>query len=97
MVASIDARGTRSGWEVYVRGGKQPTGLDAIDWARTCAQLGAGEILLTSIDRDGLRTGYDLELTRAVAAAVSVPVIASGGAGSPGHADVWASCGPPSA
>jgi phosphoribosyl-ATP pyrophosphohydrolase/phosphoribosyl-AMP cyclohydrolase len=68
---------------VYTRGGKDPTGLDAVEWARTCARRGAGEILLTSIDRDGVRTGYDLELTRAVAAAVDVPVIASGGAGSP--------------
>jgi imidazole glycerol-phosphate synthase subunit HisF len=93
VVASIDAKvragdgGQRAapGWEVYVRGGRQPTGLDAIEWARECAQRGAGEILLTSIDRDGSRIGYDLELTRAVAAAVDVPVIASGGAGTPAH------------
>jgi cyclase len=67
---------------VYTHGGKRPTGLDAVAWARQAATLGAGEILLTSIDRDGARTGYDLELTRAVADAVDVPVIASGGAGS---------------
>ena len=90
MVASIDAKRASGGrWEVFVRGGRQPTGLDAVDWARECVRRGAGEILLTSIDRDGARTGYDLELTRAVAEAVSVPVIASGGAGSAAHvADV---------
>ena len=87
VVASIDAkRRMETGrWEVYVRGGRQPTGLDAIDWAMECVRYGAGEILLTSIDRDGARTGYDLELTRAVAAAVPVPVVASGGAGSASH------------
>jgi imidazole glycerol-phosphate synthase subunit HisF len=92
VVASIDAkarledRGQRAAeWEVYVRGGRQPTGLDAVEWARECAYRGAGEILLTSIDRDGARVGYDLELTRAVADAVDVPVIASGGAGVPAH------------
>jgi cyclase len=94
VVASIDAkarvedrgRGTAdTAWEVYVRGGRQPTGLDAVEWAQDCARRGAGEILLTSIDRDGSRVGYDLELTRAVAAAVDVPVIASGGAGTPAH------------
>jgi cyclase len=78
-------------FEVFVRGGQQPTGLDAVDWACECERRGAGEILLTSIDRDGARTGYDLELTRAVADAVAVPVIASGGAGSSAHvADVLA-------
>jgi cyclase len=94
IVASIDAKhrtgvgshtATGSGWEVYVRGGRQPTGLDAVEWAEECVRRGAGEILLTSIDRDGARSGYDLELTRAVAAAVDVPVIASGGAGTPTH------------
>lgn len=81
-VASIDAkRRGGGGWEVYTRGGRTPTGLDAIWWAAECVRLGAGEILLTSIDRDGERAGYDLELTRAVTAAVDVPVIASGGAG----------------
>lgn len=83
VVASVDAkrREKGSGWEVYVRGGRQPTGLDAVEWAVECVDRGAGEILLTSIDRDGARSGYDLELTRAVADAVSVPVVASGGAG----------------
>jgi imidazole glycerol-phosphate synthase subunit HisF len=94
VVASIDAKVRAAGagrwaadvsWEVYVRGGQQPTGLDAVEWARECARRGAGEILLTSIDRDGSRVGYDLELTRAVAEAVDVPVIASGGAGAPAH------------
>jgi cyclase len=82
IVASIDAKRCGDRWEVYVRGGRQPTGLDAIQWATTCVDHGAGEILLTSIDRDGARGGYDIDLTRAVATAVSVPVIASGGAGS---------------
>ena len=82
VVASIDAKRRAGGWEVYVRGGSTPTGLDALAWARECVERGAGEILLTSIDRDGTRSGYDLELTDAVARAVSVPVIASGGAGS---------------
>ena len=83
VVASVDAkrREKTSGWEVYVRGGRQPTGLDAVEWAAECVDRGAGDILLTSIDRDGARSGYDVELTRAVAAAVSVPVVASGGAG----------------
>ena len=67
-------------WEVHIDGGRTPTGLEAIEWARRVEQLGAGEILLTSIDRDGARIGYDLELTRAVAEAVNVPVVASGGA-----------------
>lgn len=85
IVASIDAKREGDGWRVYVAGGRRPTGLDAIEWAAECARRGAGEILLTSIDRDGARDGYDLELTRAVAAAVSVPVIASGGAGNAAH------------
>ncbi|MBI3362301.1 MAG: imidazole glycerol phosphate synthase subunit HisF [Chloroflexi bacterium] len=76
-------------WEVYTSGGRIPTGLDAVEWARRAVGLGAGEILLTSIDADGTKNGYDLELTRAVAEAVPVPVIASGGAGDPRHfADV---------
>ncbi len=83
VVASIDAkRRDGGGWEVFTRGGRQPTGLDVVEWAARCTTLGAGEILLTSIDRDGSRTGYDVELTRAVVDAVAVPVIASGGAGS---------------
>lgn len=79
VVASIDAKNGR----VYTHGGRTPTSLDAIEWARTCVEHGAGEILLTSIDRDGARTGYDRELTRTVAQAVNVPVVASGGAGAP--------------
>jgi cyclase len=85
VVSSIDAlrqRGGGDGWEVYINGGREPTGLDAIDWAARCAELGAGEILLTSIDRDGARSGYDIELVSRVARAVMVPVVASGGAGS---------------
>jgi cyclase len=87
VVASIDAKDG----QVYTHGGRTPTTLDAIEWARTCVEHGAGEILLTSIERDGSRDGYDLELTRAIAASVSVPVVASGGAGNPQHvADVLA-------
>lgn len=84
VVASIDAKGRAdgSGWNVVINGGREPTSLDAVEWARTCAELGAGEILLTSIDRDGARSGYDLPLTAAVREAVHIPVIASGGAGS---------------
>jgi cyclase len=70
---------------VYTHGGRTPTSLDAVEWAEECVRRGAGEVLLTSIDRDGVRSGYDLELTAAVSDAVSVPVIASGGAGSPAH------------
>jgi cyclase len=83
VVASIDARRTAGdSWTVYTHGGRRPTLLDAAEWAERCVSLGAGEILLTSIDRDGRRSGYDLELTRTVASRVNVPVIASGGAGS---------------
>jgi cyclase len=82
IVASIDALRRDATWEVYVNGGREPTGLEAIDWAVRCAELGAGEILLTSIDRDGARSGYDIELVSRVARAVTVPVVASGGAGS---------------
>lgn len=87
IVVAIDARAKAGGegWEVYVRGGRQPTGLDAIEWAKTMAERGAGEILLTSMDADGTQAGYDLALTRQVADAVSVPVIASGGAGECTH------------
>ena len=85
IVASIDAKRDADGWRVYVKGGRERTELDAVAWAQECARHGAGEILLTSIDRDGARTGYDVELTRAVAGAVTVPVIASGGAGSAAH------------
>ena len=83
IVAAIDARRAPSGrWEVYTHGGRTPTGIDAVEWARRVAGLGAGEILLTSMDRDGAKNGFDLELTRAVVEAVDVPVIASGGVGS---------------
>lgn len=86
IVVAIDAK-TRApnGWEVFTHGGRVPTGLDAVDWARQMAYSGAGELLLTSMDRDGTRAGFDLALTRAVSAAVSVPVIASGGVGSLEH------------
>ncbi|HEX6537232.1 MAG TPA: imidazole glycerol phosphate synthase subunit HisF [Gemmatimonadaceae bacterium] len=85
VVASIDARRDGARWRVYTHGGRVPTALDAVAWARECVARGAGEILLTSIDRDGARTGYDVELVRAVASAVEVPVVASGGAGSAEH------------
>jgi cyclase len=85
VVASIDARREGERWRVYTRGGRTPTELEAVAWARECVKRGAGEILLTSIDRDGARSGYDLALTRAVAEAVDVPVIASGGAGNAEH------------
>ena len=85
VVASIDARRFGDGWRVVTHGGRRETPLDVVDWARRCEQLGAGEILLTSIDRDGQRVGYDLELTRAVSEAVNVPVVASGGAGDASH------------
>lgn len=85
VVASIDARRVDGRWVVVTHGGRRETSLDAVEWAARCEQLGAGEILLTSIDRDGQRIGYDVELTRAVASAVRVPVVASGGAGTAAH------------
>ncbi|HHW92404.1 MAG TPA: imidazole glycerol phosphate synthase subunit HisF [Firmicutes bacterium] len=91
LVAAIDAKKVgqpgenKTRWEVYTHGGTRPSGLDALAWARQVEELGAGEILLTSMDRDGTKAGYDLELTRAVAEAVSIPVIASGGAGNLKH------------
>jgi len=84
IVVAIDAKrrdGSPQSWEVYLHGGRTPTGIDAVEWARRAADLGAGEILLTSMDCDGRKDGYDLDLTRAVAEAVNIPVIASGGAG----------------
>jgi cyclase len=97
IVVAIDAkRNEMGGWEVYTHGGRKPAGLDAVAWAREAARLGAGEILLTSMDRDGTKSGFDLALTRAVSDAVPVPVIASGGVGTlddladgviEGHAD----------
>ena len=89
VVVAIDARREGDGagprFGVYTHGGRRPAGRDAVDWAREAAERGAGEVLLTSMDRDGTRSGYDLELTRAVARAVPVPVVASGGAGEPEH------------
>ncbi|MGH7322363.1 MAG: imidazole glycerol phosphate synthase subunit HisF [Candidatus Rokuibacteriota bacterium] len=85
LVVAIDAKRRPGGFEAHTHGGRRPAGRDAIAWAREVADLGAGEILLTSMDRDGTRDGYDLELTAAVAAAVSVPVIASGGVGTLDH------------
>jgi cyclase len=86
IVVAIDAKKRAGGgWEVYTHGGRKPTGLDAVDWARRMQAAGAGEILLTSMDRDGTRDGFDLALTRAVSEAVGVPVIASGGVGTLAH------------
>jgi cyclase len=85
VVLAIDARKKASSWEVYVAGGRTPTGLDALWWAAHAAQLGAGEILLTSMDTDGTRAGFDIALCRAVSEVVGIPVIASGGAGSKEH------------
>jgi len=88
-VVNIDPRRVwqdgREIWEVHIRGGREPTGLQAVPWARQVEELGAGEIVLTSMDADGTRAGYDLAMTRAVADAVPIPVVASGGAGSPEH------------
>jgi cyclase len=90
IVVAIDAKRrdperAEAGWEVYTHGGRKPTGIDAVGWARKVEELGAGEILLTSMDKDGTKDGYDLELTRAVSEAVKIPVIASGGAGTLEH------------
>ncbi len=86
IVVAIDAKRKEDGsWEAYIHGGRTPTGLDVVEWARTAEEKGAGEILLTSMDADGTKEGYDLELTRAVSRAVGIPVIASGGAGNLAH------------
>jgi cyclase len=85
VVLAIDAKRTGESWEAYVAGGRTATGRDAVEWARDGVQRGAGEILLTSMDRDGTKDGYDLELVGAISGAVDVPVIASGGAGEPQH------------
>ena len=85
IVVAIDARRAARGWEVYTHGGRKPTGLDAVSWAEEVVGLGAGEILLTSMDRDGTKAGYDCDLLRAVGDAVPVPVIASGGVGTLEH------------
>jgi imidazole glycerol-phosphate synthase subunit HisF len=85
IVVAVDARREGEGWGVYTHGGRNPAGRHAVAWAREATERGAGEILLTSMDRDGTKTGYDIALTRAVSDAVGVPVIASGGAGEPEH------------
>jgi cyclase len=85
VIAAIDARRAGTGWRVFTYGGRRDTGLDAVDYASAAAARGAGEILLTSMDRDGEKSGYDVELLAAVTGAVRVPVIASGGAGSAAH------------
>ena len=87
VVCAIDARRCQpdDGWEVYLHGGRTPTGIDAVKWAIEAVRLGAGELLLTSMDRDGTREGFDVELTRAISDAVNVPIIASGGVGTLEH------------
>jgi imidazole glycerol-phosphate synthase subunit HisF len=97
VVVAVDARRaegrTESGWEVYTHGGRRPTGIDAVEWAGRVEALGAGEILLTSMDRDGTRDGYDLPLLNAVSTGVRIPVIASGGAGALEHLDAALAAG----
>ena len=85
VVASVDARRTSDGWEIFTHGGRKPTGIDALEHAVRLAELGAGELLVTSMDRDGTRDGYDLDLTRAIADSVDIPVVASGGVGNLQH------------
>jgi cyclase len=85
IVVAIDAKRVDDGWEVFVHGGRKPTGIDAVAWAQEAETRGAGELLVTSMDRDGTKDGYDLELLRAISRRVSIPVIASGGAGNLEH------------
>lgn len=85
VVVSIDASATPAGWSARTHGGRRVGMADAVEWARVCAERGAGEIILTSVDRDGDRSGYDVELTRAVARVVDIPLVAAGGAGAPDH------------
>jgi len=85
IVIAVDAKRRADKWQVYINGGRDETGLDAVDWVKKAASLGAGEVLLTSMDRDGTKDGYDTELTRRICEAVNIPVIASGGCGSPEH------------
>jgi cyclase len=85
IVVAIDAKKNNDSWQVYINGGRTPTDLDAVEWAKDAAQLGAGEILLTSMDYDGTKDGYDLALTKTIVDAVDIPVIASGGAGKLEH------------
>jgi len=85
IVVAIDAKQKGESWEVYIHGGRTPTGIDAVEWAREVEDMGAGEILLTSMDRDGTKDGYDIPLTKTISQTVSIPVIASGGAGNPQH------------
>jgi cyclase len=85
IVVALDAKRSGSGWQIFTHGGRKATGLDAVEWAKKMEEYGAGEILLTSMDRDGTKAGYDLELTRSIAQAVQIPVIASGGAGGLEH------------
>jgi len=85
IVLAIDAKKKKNSWEVYTHGGRKPTGIDAVEWAKKAESLGCGEILLTSMDADGTKDGYDLPLTKAISEAVTIPVIASGGAGNAEH------------
>ncbi|NYT04067.1 MAG: imidazole glycerol phosphate synthase subunit HisF, partial [Candidatus Methanofastidiosa archaeon] len=85
IVLAIDAKRKGNSWEVYTHGGRTPTGIDAVEWAKNAENLGCGEILLTSMDADGTKDGYDIPLTKAISEAVTIPVIASGGAGNAEH------------